>query len=174
MPSTRTTLRPTHRPRGNAAAASALGRPRLAQVAASGLASALVSTLLLAWRGRVDNGSAAAPNNAPSQYVHGRRALLHDGASWRYTAVGVGVHTTMSLLWSAAFELLQARRHRREPAGLAGAVADATLVTAAAALVDLRVVPDRFSPGFQHRLSVLSTALVYAAFAGGLVLARRR
>ena len=147
--------------------ASGLDAARLVR---GGLTAALLSSAILAWRGKVELDSTAAANNAPSQYVHGYRALVQDKPSWAYTAVGVLVHTTMSMLWAGAFELLRSRRGRDRTSGMPGVLRDAALVTATAALVDLRVVPDRWSPGFQHRLTAPSTALVYLAFAAGLVL----
>jgi len=49
-------------------------------------------------------------------------------------------------------------------------VVDAAAVTAVAALVDLRIVPHRLSPGFQDRLSGRALVQVYGGFALGLVL----
>lgn len=143
------------------------------RIVSSGLAAAIASSAVLAWRGKAELDSTAAANNAPSQYVHGQEALLHDEPSWSYTAMGLLVHTTMSLLWASAFEFLQSRRRHLRRLAWSHAVTDASLVTTVAAIVDLQVVPDRWSPGFQHRLSATSTALVYVGFAAGLVMASR-
>jgi hypothetical protein len=53
----------------------------------------------------------------------------------------------------------------------AGIVADAAVVTAVAALTDLRLVPPRLSPGFENRLRPTSVTAVYVAFGTGLALA---
>jgi hypothetical protein len=44
---------------------------------------------------------------------------------------------------------------------------------AEAAVVDSKLVPDRLSPGFQHRLSRPAVLLACAGFAAGLLLANR-
>ncbi|HSN33231.1 MAG TPA: hypothetical protein VLU41_11150 [Ideonella sp.] len=148
-------------------------RSLLARTAASGSAASVLSIATLAARGRRDDASAWAPLNAPSHWLFGRRALRQDGASWRYSASGLVTHHLASLFWAWFYERLLGRR-----AGLAGRVAGAALVTGTAALVDLTVVPARLTPGFEHRLSARSLALVYAAFAlglaaGSIALARR-
>ena len=60
-----------------------------------------------------------------------------------------------------------ARHGRVTPAQV---VADAVAVTAVAALVDLKVVPEWLTPGFERRLSRPSLAGVYVGFAAGLAL----
>ena len=55
--------------------------------------------------------------------------------------------------------------------GAADRWATAGVVTAIAAFTDLRLVPPRLSPGFEHRLSKAGVALVYLGFACGLALA---
>ena len=44
-------------------------------------------------------------------------------------------------------------------------------MTSLAAVIDLRAVPERLTPGFERRLSSGSLALVYLAFGAGLALA---
>ncbi|WP_284616696.1 hypothetical protein [Aquabacterium humicola] len=142
-------------------------------VLVDGLLSAVLSAATLAWRGRAELGSAAAPINAPSQWVHGPAALHRDGASLRHTALGGLVHGASSLLWAGIYEWLQARRWRSTPGD---ALIDAAAVTAVAAVVDLALVPKRLSPGFQKRLSMPGVVMVYASFGLGLMLGglRRR
>lgn len=48
-------------------------------------------------------------------------------------------------------------------------VRSAVEATAAAAVVDLLLLPRRLTPGFERRLSGRSLALVYAALAAGMV-----
>lgn len=147
---------------------------RADRLIAGGLAAAALSGLALAWRGRAETGSAAAPLNAPSQWLHGREALHEDGMTLRHTALGALVHGASSLLWAGLYELLRERRERRgSSTGAAAALADAAAVTAVAAVVDFKLVPDRLSPGFQHRLSRPAVLLAYATFAAGLLLANR-
>ncbi|HEY9029163.1 MAG TPA: hypothetical protein VIO33_05765 [Burkholderiaceae bacterium] len=142
----------------------------------SSLAAAGASALTLLWRGERDSGGhAAAPLNAVSHWWWPRRALREDRPSWRYTGNGLLVHVASSWWWAAIYAAC--RRLRREPTA-ANAVADAAAVGAAAALVDLKLVPERLTPGFERRLSSGSLAWVYVAFAvglavGGVIAARR-
>ncbi len=122
----------------------------------------------LAWRGRAENQSPAAPVNAVSHWLWGDKALARDRPSLRYTASGALVHGVSSMLWGAAFAWL--RRRRRRPT-LANAAVDAAAVSALASVVDLQLVPPRLTPGFERRLSKRSLLLVYGAFAAGLLLA---
>lgn len=131
------------------------------------LASGVVSLALLAWRGRREIGSAAAPLNAPSQWIHGERALEQDAPSARYTLLGSLIHMVSAALWGGLYETI--RRRRRRPTAV-NAVTDAVVVTAVATAVDLVVTPKRFTPGFERRLSRRGTGLVYIGFAAALAL----
>ncbi len=137
----------------------------------AGAAASLLSTLALFVCGRIDGHGAAAPTNATSQWVWGRRALLRTSWSLRYTLVGYAVHHAMSTLWAAA--------HRRmHPPGartvsLRRAIAEAAGTAALAFTVDYTVTPRRLRPGFEHHLSARSMLAVYAAFALGLAAAFR-
>jgi hypothetical protein len=57
---------------------------------------------------------------------------------------------------------------RRRKTTQGNALVDAAAVSALAAVVDLKLVPHRLTPGFQERLSSKSLALVYGSFAAGL------
>lgn len=156
-------------------------RPGLGDVArdalAEGAVAAALSAATLAWRGRSDSGSAVAPINAPSHWLWGREAIRSEAVDARHTALGAAVHGASSVFWSGLYAWIGAQR-RRPTVGTV--VLDAVAVTALAAVVDLKLVPERLSPGFQHRVSRGSLALVYGSFAAGLALgglralARRR
>jgi hypothetical protein len=133
----------------------------------SGLAAALLSTALT-WRGRMEQRSAAAPLNAISHWFWPRSALWRDDVSLRHTGTGIALHLGSSLLWSTVYALL--RSARPEP-GPVDALGDAAAVTALAATVDLAIVPERLSPGFEHRLRPAGLGWVYGAFAVGLAAA---
>lgn len=133
-----------------------------------GALGAGLSTLVLLWRGRVEGPSAAAMLNASSQWLHGREALHHPEPDAAHTLTGSVVHHGAALLWGLVFEAVQQARHR--PPDARSLARDAAAVTAAAALVDLRLVPRRLGPGFDHHLSRRSLALVYAGFGLGLAL----
>jgi hypothetical protein len=142
-------------------------------VIAGSLASAF-SAAVLAWAGKRHNRRPLGPINAPAHWLWGDESLRADDASIRHTASGLVIHTMSSMLWAGVHELLQSRRQRTT---LTNAAVDAATVTAVAAVVDLKLVPERLTPGFQHRMPAASLALVYAAFAAGLAAAaafRRR
>ena len=138
------------------------------RVIASDLLSSSLSAAVLAWRGRAETGSAAAPINAVSHWLWPRQALRQDAASARFTLTGTVVHFAAAALWSGLYEAVRARRRDATPAN---AVTDAVAVTTVAAVVDLACVPDRLTPGFEKRLSPRSLVMVYAGFAVGLALA---
>jgi hypothetical protein len=135
-----------------------------ARVLLSGTAASLASALALALAGRREVGSAATPLNGPSQWVWGRHAPYRDGFSVRHTVVGYGIHHFASVFWAALFE-----RARRARPALPAAIATAAL----ACVVDYRCTPQRFTPGFEKRLSRAALLATYAAFAAGLALASR-
>ncbi|RZL40017.1 MAG: hypothetical protein EOP35_02095 [Rubrivivax sp.] len=135
---------------------------------ASDLLSSGLSAAVLAWRGRREAGSAAAPINAVSHWLWPHAALRQDGVSARFTATGLGVHFGAAMLWCALYERLRARRGAATPRH---AVTDAIAVSTVAAVVDLACVPDRLTPGFEHCVRPRSLVMVYGAFAAGLALA---
>lgn len=140
---------------------------RFARALVYGNVAGLLSAAVLGSRGRVDAASALAPLNAPSHWLYGQRALRQRRASVRHTLAAALIHQASSVLWAWFFvPLAHGRSAWRRAAPLSAAVA----VTAAAALVDLKVVPERFTPGFERHLSAKSLGLVYAAFGCGLAL----
>lgn len=130
------------------------------------VAAGVLSTVALMLLGRRENGSAVAPLNASSHIVWGDEALRADAPDWKHTAVGQALHHASAFFWGALFEALQARRRVPTPAGV---LTDAAVTTAVAAVVDLKLVPDRLTPGFEKRLSNPALAITYGALAAGLV-----
>lgn len=149
----------------------ATSRPSFSSLARQSLVDGLVagalSTVALLWGGRRDNFSAAAPLNAISHWIWPRQALRRNDATVKHTASGVLIHFASSMLWASVFRALRCGRRHATPAN---AVLDAAAVTSVAALVDLRVVPPRLTPGFEQRLQTDSLRWVYLSFAAGLAL----
>jgi hypothetical protein len=141
---------------------------RLAVSLSTGTAASLLSMVALAMRGRAETGSAAAPFNAISHWLYGSRALRLDTADTRHTALGALVHFASSMFWGAVYDQLVCRREPPPPP--AGLVAGAVGVAGLAAVTDFVLVPERLTPGFEHRLSQRSLVLTYALFAAGLAL----
>lgn len=134
----------------------------------SGSFASLSSLLAMAWRGRAENGSACSTLNAPSHWIWGEPALRQDAPSLRYTALGLLIHHLSAGFWAILHEKALAGKNWRR--GAPTRLRDAALTSAVAALVDLRLVPHRLSPGFQKRLSSPSLTLVYTLFGLGLAL----
>lgn len=133
----------------------------------TGLLAGLVSTVILLWRGRADTRHAVAPINAISHWIWPDEAIRRNDPSLKHTASGIALHMASSLFWSTVYGWLRARRSA--PSALNASV-DAAAVAAVAAVVDLRVVPKRLTPGFEHRLRTSSLVTVYGGFALGLAL----
>ena len=148
----------------NSNGAAALRERRLRRIAEALAAAATVGVLAL--RGRREDGSAAAPLNAVSHVYWGERALQEDRVSLRYTGAGFVTHVISALMWGVVYEKLLGERGRRP---LSRLVRDTAAATAAIAAVDFAVVPQRLTPGFEHRLSTPSLLGVYTAL--GLALA---
>lgn len=134
------------------------------------VAAGMLSTAALMLLGRRENGSAAAPLNATSHIVWGDSAAAVDRPDWKHTAVGQVLHHASSFFWGAMFEALQARRARRARRTVAGVLTDAAVTTGVAAVVDLKLVPKRLTPGFEKRLSGRALTMTYGALAAGLVI----
>jgi len=134
----------------------------------TGSIASVASTIVLALAGRRENGHAAAPVNAVSHWFWDRESLDVDEPTARHTLTGYLVHHGASVFWGT----LHARawglheRNKRPLPAVAGCVA----ASAVACFVDYNLTPRRLTPGFEHRLSRRSMALVYAGFGAGLLL----
>jgi hypothetical protein len=144
-----------------------LVRSRWPAFLTDGVLSAALSAAALMWRGRTERGSAAAPINAVSHLVWPGVALRRDDLTLRHTGTGAVLHVASALLWGGLYSWL---RHQRLRPTAGNAVLDAAAVGAAAALVDLKMVPPRLAPGFERRLSGSGVGWAYVALAAGLAL----
>lgn len=135
-----------------------------------GSTASAVSTLALIAAGGAENDRAAAPINAISHWLWRRKAFRQDGISGKYTFAGYLIHHAASVFWAALFGCV---RQRLRPASLPADLAAGIAVSAAACAVDYRCTPERFTPGFERRLSRTSMGLVYLAFGVGLAVATR-
>ncbi|RZA32944.1 MAG: hypothetical protein EOP92_23440 [Lysobacteraceae bacterium] len=132
----------------------------------SGAASSILSTVALAIVGKKETGSALAPTNAISHYVHGDKATRKSELSLRYTVPGYLIHHASSTFWSIVFERVAGRYlDRKTPVGILTASA---ATSAFAAFADYKLTPKRLQPGYEKHLSTPSLALVYASLALGL------
>lgn len=144
---------------------------------AAGSTASVASLLALVWGGHRDCNSALAPVNAVSHWLWRDVALRQQGPSLRYSVPGYLIHHSMSVLWAVVFEgLLHApskAKIARAPAPLAEhPLAVGLGVSALACFVDLRMTPERLTPGFERRLEPGSLTAVYLMFGLGLALPR--
>lgn len=137
----------------------------LRDAALAGTVAGLASAAALALCGRRDTGHVPAAVNAPSRWIWGDTALGQNHGSLRFTATGLAVHQAAAVFWALVQELTA---YRVACPGPRRAVCAAALTTALAAWIDLRVVPERLTPGFQRRLGCTSLIAVYALFGLGL------
>jgi hypothetical protein len=132
----------------------------------SGAASSVLSTVALAIVGKQETGSAFAPTNAVSHYVHGNKAVHRGQPSLRYTVPGYLIHHASATFWSIVFERVAGRYlDRTTPAGVLTASA---ATSAFAAFADYKLTPRRLRPGYEKHISTPGLAIVYAALALGL------
>ena len=148
----------------------------LREGAVSGSCASLLSAAYLAWAGHL-RGATAAPLNAVSHWIFGDRSLVRDEPGFLYTAGGYLTHHAASIFWGVLHaKAWGAREEAKKPLpAAAGAVAAAGI----AYFVDYQLTPQRFTPGFEHRLARPELAKVYAFFAlglfvGSLAMRRRR
>lgn len=140
--------------------------PFIARTLAAGSLGSIFSALALMARGRRDAGSAAAPVNAVSHWFWDREALHQQGVDVRHTLVGYLTHHGASLFWAGLFSwALHKRPSAQRPAAV---VAASAATSAVACFVDFNLTPERLTPGYEHRLSRRSLAVVYIAFGAGL------
>lgn len=133
-----------------------------------GATSSLLSTAALAALGKREAGSAHAPTNAISHWIHGDKATHHHGLSARYTLPGYVIHHGSAMFWAVIFERLCGELlDRKNPALTLGI---GTASAAVACFVDYQLTPDRLKPGYENHLSRPALAVVYGAFGLGLTL----
>lgn len=131
----------------------------------------IATTTATAVCGAIENGNPTAALNAVSHMIWGEGAAHRDGLSAKYTGSGAALNSAAMLSW-AAFHHLVFRPHEnraRPIEALARGVATAGI----AYVVDYHVVPARFTPGFEKRLSNRSLFVIYAALASSLAIGDR-
>lgn len=136
----------------------------------SGSAGSILSTLALAICGRLEGTTAAGPVNAPSQWVWGEQSAHRRRTSARETLLGYAIHHAVSIAWATAYERFLARPDKPWPNNLARAGVTASL----AYLCDFWIARGRLQPGFDKQLGRLSLFAVYASFALGLTVSKKR
>ena len=142
----------------------------------SGLAAATVASLA----GKQENGSFAAPLNATSHILWGDKAAEQDGVSLKYTLTGFLLNHASAIFWASFYEKLFGRHADRprewrlphsdtaESGPVVQPIFGGAAVATAAYIIDYHIIPKRFTPGFEKRLSGTSMLAIFAALAAGL------
>lgn len=136
----------------------------------AGTVAALASAGVAAWCAHRQRGHAAGPINAVSHIAWGGSAESQARKDGPNTVVGWLLHHGASVFWATGFELFFGRAAERS---LRNALLGGATTAATAYVVDYHLVPERFVPGFEARLSNRALFYVYAALGAGLALTAR-
>ncbi|HJU06456.1 MAG TPA: hypothetical protein VJ692_15015 [Nitrospiraceae bacterium] len=131
----------------------------------AGLATCLIAGLCA----KAERQSAWSAVNATSHIVWGERAARRDTASWKYTGTGVALNEVALIFWALLFE----RSSSGEPAGGGWPLVRGAAVSTLAYVTDYYLIPPRFTPGFEKRLSNTSLAVIYGGIGISLPLCSR-
>jgi hypothetical protein len=136
---------------------------------ATGALATAATTAAASVCGIIEEGEPIAPLNAISHILYGDEAAAHDEPSAKYTMPGFLLNTAAITGWAAVHELMFSGRRR--PQTLRSALAAGAATSALAYITDYYIVPNRFTPGFEKRLSSSSVAVIYATLAASLGIA---
>lgn len=140
----------------------------LGETLQTGAVATATTTMAVAAFGQLEDGNAIAPLNSVSHIAWGEKAARRDDPSWKYTATGMALNAAAVTSWAAIYEYLFGDRARE--GDIAGALIGGAVVSGIAYAVDYHVVPKRFTPGFEKRLSNGALLGVYGSLAVGLTL----
>jgi len=143
----------------------------------SGTVSGVATALAASVAGKRDAESYAAPLNATSHIVWGDEAALHDEPSMKYTVTGFLLTHASAIFWASIYEKWFAPSEEDADASPLKPLVGAAIVTAGAYVTDYYLVPRRFTPGYEKRVSGKSLSAIYGVLALGMaaraLLARR-
>lgn len=139
------------------------GRFMLLRLIRRSIGSALATSAAAASLSRIQTGSAASALNATSHIVWGDSAFERDEVDASHTALGALLNFGAMVAWSTVYELLP------QPRSMPSRALKAAAVSAAAYVTDYHVVPKRFTPGFEARLSPGALGAIYVALALGFL-----
>ncbi|HEX8833589.1 MAG TPA: hypothetical protein VF719_05285 [Abditibacteriaceae bacterium] len=137
------------------------------------IASVATSSAIMAC-GAAENRNPVAPVNAVSHMLWGDEAATHDELSVKHTFTGLALNSAANISWAVLYEKWFGEAGER--GDVATSLAGGAAVAAVAYVTDYHLVPPRFTPGFEKRLSSRSLLVIYIVLAlslglGGL---RRR
>ncbi len=128
----------------------------------TGLILAATTTAAIMVASAQENNSPWAALNCVAHIVDGDAKEQPTGFSPRETGLGLAVNATAMALWGVLYEgALTATQSRSTPL-------TAALATTVAYVIDYKVVPKRFTPGIEKRLSQTAILAAYAVLAATL------
>jgi ABC-type uncharacterized transport system permease subunit len=141
--------------------------------------SAFVSAFAASMAGKYEDTSFAAPLNAISHILWGDKAAHKDDLSIKYTLTGFMLNHAASIFWAFLYEKLFGKQPGKQSAAvhpnaaaekssLMKSILGAAAVTVGAYFIDYHLIPKRFTPGYEKRLSGGSLATVFVIMAIGL------
>lgn len=134
----------------------------------SGTVSGVATALAASVAGKRDAESYAAPLNATSHILWGDEAAQHDEPSLKYTVTGFLLTHASAIFWASIYEKWFAPREEEANASPLQPLIGAAVVTAGAYVTDYYLVPRRFTPGYEKRVSGKSLTAIYGVLALGL------
>ncbi len=134
----------------------------------TGAIATVATTAAVAAAGTVEREGPLGPINAVSHIAWGDEAATHDEASLKYTGAGLALNATAVTGWAAVHELLCGRAV--DKGGVTAALISGAAVSAMAYVTDYYIVPSRFTPGFEKRLSNRALFGIYSVLAVSLAL----
>ncbi|MEC4721464.1 hypothetical protein RY831_20060 [Noviherbaspirillum sp. CPCC 100848] len=134
----------------------------------SGTVSGVATALAASVAGKRDAESYAAPLNATSHILWGDEAAQHDEPSLKYTVTGFLLTHASAIFWASIYEKWFAPREEDGNASPLQPLIGAAVVTAGAYVTDYYLVPRRFTPGYEKRVSGKSLTAIYGVLALGL------
>jgi hypothetical protein len=139
----------------------------------SGTLAGIATALVAAIAGRRETGSYVAPLNATSHVIWGEIATQKNSASFKYTGTGFLLNHAATIFWAVFYEKFFGNRaaEKHGSSKVLQPILGAAAVTAGAYITDYYLVPQRFTPGFERRLSSKSLAAIYGGLALGFVAA---
>lgn len=134
----------------------------------TGATASVTTAAAAALCGAIENQNAIAPINAISHIAWGDKAARREKPSWKYTGVGLALNSAAVTAWAAVHEWMYGRGGNQRD--VVDAVMGGAIVSGLAFATDYYVVPERFTPGFEKRLSNRSLLGIYTVLALSLAL----
>ena len=145
----------------------------------SGTMGGCAAAIAAAIAGKYENNSFAAPLNATSHMIWGDEAARENRYSFKFTFTGLMLNHAAGIFWAIFYEKLfgQCAANERKDINLLTNNNNGSLITpllgaaavaAGAYIVDYHLIPRRFTPGFEKRVSGKSLAAILTALAVGL------